>query len=152
MTRDERLLREQFRSLTDRAQKAAEALTYTWKRIGDVEALLQLAATAEGKERLDSLTSRFARLADVLTQQVFRLADQLDYLEEGSFIDRLNRAEKRGWIESSDDWRRIRELRNQISHQYSDEKWRSIVQEVFRYVPVLLECVARIPDVRDAKK
>ena len=59
-------------------------------------------------------------------------------------MDRLNRAEKRGWIDNVETWREIRELRNRISHEYAEDVWLGIVRDAYRLVPQLLACIARI--------
>jgi len=39
-----------------------------------------------------------------------------------SFIDILDKLEKLGVIESAEDWFKIRELRNRITHEYPNEE------------------------------
>jgi hypothetical protein len=143
MTEKERRLLALFEDQIALATQAGKRLGESLDRVAEEE-LDQLAATPEGAERLDALTIRFARLSDLLTQQVFRLADLLELEPEGSLIDRLHRAEKRGWIDSADDWKRIRQLRNSISHEYLPERWKAVVREVLRDAPALLQCVSRI--------
>lgn len=36
----------------------------------------------------------------------------------GAVIDNLNRAEKLGWLLSTDEWLRLRQLRNRMIHEY----------------------------------
>ena len=122
--------------------QAARRLEESLQRVPLAE-LDELADTPEGAERLDALTSRFARLSDLLIQQIFHLADQLDLESEGTLIDRLNRAEKRGWIGSANDWKRIRELRNRINHEYPPERWKQIVREAIDSSRLVLDCVER---------
>jgi len=52
----------------------------------------------EELERLESLASRFARLSDLLMQRVMRLVDDLELTATGTLLDRIHRAEKRGWV------------------------------------------------------
>ena len=125
------------------AQRAAEVLERSRERVGDEAAIPTLAATPDGEDRLESLTARFARLSDLLVQQVFRIEDAVEGYDEGTPVDRLNRAEKRGWIDSAETWRDIRALRNRISHQYAEEVWLGIVRDAWRYAPLLVECVRR---------
>ena len=54
----------------------------------------QEALPPEQLERLESLTSRFARLADLLIQRVFRLIDEIELTGGCSLLDRIYRAEK----------------------------------------------------------
>ena len=77
-------------------------------------------------ERIKSFelfTSRFAKLQDVLGAKLFPL-----YLhhtgEEASnltFIDKLNKLERLGIIESADMWMDMRHIRNIITHEYPDD-------------------------------
>lgn len=141
----EEKLRAYYASLVLLAQKAASVLDYSRHHVGSADEIARLAKSPEGMERLESLTSRFARLTDLLIQQVFRLADRLDQLEEGTPIDRLNRAERRGWIDSAHAWKEIRALRNRIAHEYAEDVWIGIVREAYSRTPVVLACVGKIP-------
>jgi len=94
----------------------------------------------EQLERLESFTSRFARLADLLTQRVFRLIDDIELIGGGSVLDRIYRAEKRGWVEAAQ-LIRVRELRNLIAHEYATEKMPAIHAAVAALAPILLATV-----------
>lgn len=67
---------------------------------------------------LDTMTMRFSKLQDVIGSKIFALI--LDALkeEEGAFIDKLNRLEKLGYIDSANWWVELREIRNQVMHDY----------------------------------
>src|SRR3990167_11049352 len=73
----------------------------------------------ENLESIEALSARFARTADILTQKVVR--SLLLYLREeaGSFIDTTNRMEKMGLTDSAQTMLEIRDLRNEIVHDYS---------------------------------
>ena len=90
------------------------------------------------------MASRFARLSDLLTQRVMRLADDIELESAGSLLDRIHRAEKRGWVEADGQLVRIRELRNLIAHEYADEKLADIYRAVFQLAPALLAAVPRV--------
>ena len=55
-------------------------------------------------------------------QRLFRLIMNMmgEDAESMPFIDMLNRLEKMGRIPSVEEWRRLREIRNQVSHEYDD--------------------------------
>src|ERR1700722_15363362 len=59
-------------------------------------------------DHFENLCNRFRRASDILIQKVFRSIDQLEFTEGGSLIDALNRAQKRGLIDSLDQIRNIR--------------------------------------------
>ena len=97
----------------------------------------------EELERLESLTSRFARLADLLIQRIFRLIDEIELTGTGTLLDRIYRAEKRGWVEASE-MIKIRELRNLIAHEYANDKMPEIYAVVAAMSPALLANKAEV--------
>jgi hypothetical protein len=98
----------------------------------------------EELERLESLASRFARLSDLLVQRVMRLVDDLELLAPGTLLDRLHRAEKRGWVDDAGTLVRIRELRNLIAHEYAADKMADIYAAVAALAPALLAVVPTV--------
>ena len=123
---------------TMRLEQAAQHLNWSVQRC---RPLVAGPWNAEELERWESLASRFARLADLLTQRVMRLADELDLESPGSLLDRIRRAEKRGWAESEGQLVRVRELRNMIAHDYEDEDLVQLYLEVLNLAPALLAAV-----------
>ena len=97
----------------------------------------------EQLERLESLTSRFARLADLLIQRIFRLIDEIELAGGATILDRIYRAEKRGWADASE-MIKIRELRNLIAHEYANEKMPEIYAAVATLSPALLAVVPKV--------
>ena len=73
-------------------------------------------------ERLDAFVARFARLQDSLGDKL--LPALLTALAEpvGAAIDNLNRGERLGWFASVEAWRVIRALRNQMIHDYVEDR------------------------------
>ena len=98
----------------------------------------------EELERLESLASRFARLSDLLMQRVMRLIDDLELTATGTLLDRIHRAEKRGWVDDAIKLVRIRELRNLIAHEYAADKMSEIYAAVATLVPELLAVVSKV--------
>ncbi len=97
--------------------------------------------SAEELESFEALTSRFARLSDIITQKVFKAIDIIDLEESGTVRDRINRAEKKGLIDSADDFIEIRILRNEITHEYKPESVYAIFEKVLEFTPMLLKTV-----------
>lgn len=75
----------------------------------------------EVEESLDALTSKFARVADIFTQKVLKSLVLLTREDAPTFLDRMNLCEKLGVISSAADLVDIRDLRNQIAHEYLAE-------------------------------
>ncbi len=85
--------------------------------------------TVGERESCEALTSRSARLNDFLLQRVLRTLDEIELIDEGSPLDRLQRAEARRLIPSAERWRELRLLRNAIAHDYLVESADRILHE-----------------------
>ena len=74
-------------------------------------------------ETLDQFLFRFSKLQDAMGQKLFK--NMLLFLGEDisnrPFIDILNIMEKLKLIDSVNDWRELREDRNELAHNYEDE-------------------------------
>ncbi len=123
-------------------EKARDVLQYSYEKCRDRKLINGL--SYEEQESFEALTSRFARLSDIIIQKIFRLLDILDLEDEGTIRDRINRAEKKGVIQSADDFIEIRILRNEIAHEYKSETIYTIFEKVLAYTPKLLESVDTI--------
>jgi uncharacterized protein YutE (UPF0331/DUF86 family) len=117
---------------------AAKALGLSYDRCKT--AIKKGTRSIEDIERLEALTSRFARLSDILVQKIFRLIDSIELENEGTILDRINRAEKRGLITSADTFKNMRLLRNRIAHEYLKESLEDIFSKTFLFTPELLQC------------
>lgn len=95
-------------------------------------------------ELFESLTSRFARTSDLLTQKIFRLIDKIDLEDEGSVRDRINRAEKKGLIDNAEAFIFIRELRNRIAHEYVPDAIQVIFHQVLENTPILFKTIKNV--------
>ena len=73
----------------------------------------------------------------------------VEFLPPGTtFVDRINRAEKRGHIRSAYEWKEIREIRNQIVHEYATAQLLPLLRDVVQHIPELLECVGRLGEYK----
>src|SRR3989338_5692376 len=72
---------------------------------------------------IDQMSYRFTKLQDAAGRllRTVLLVLQED-IENSPFIDVLNRSEKLKIIESAEEWIKMRELRNILSHEYSEEE------------------------------
>lgn len=95
---------------------------------------------------LDQFIFRFSKLQDAIGAKIFRHV--LLYLDEDvaalPMRDLLNRLERYQLIESAEEWVYIRELRNEIAHDYP--LWENDV------VTSLNELIAKVPVLQDIYK
>ena len=104
-------------------------------------------------ERLDAFVARFARLQDSLGDKL--LPALLTALAEpvGAAIDNLNRGERLGWLPSVEAWRAIRALRNQMIHEYVEDRrvLESALVAARDAVPMLSAVASRMCDELDRR-
>jgi len=134
------LLRDQLALM----RAAADVLEESRGRVADFADRLGSRLTVGERESCEALTSRFARLNDFLVQRVFRTLDQIELIDEGTPLDRLQRAEARGFIASAERWRELRLLRNAIAHAYLIETAGRVLSESLAAAPELTETVNRV--------
>jgi hypothetical protein len=104
---------------------------------------LKKSYTFEELESFDSLTSKFSRTSDIYTQKVLRSNWMLLHESFVPFIDMMNKSEKLLIIKSADQMIEIRDLRNQIAHEYIPESIRDLVPEVIELTSQLLENIEK---------
>jgi hypothetical protein len=116
-------LRLQFlsRVVTKEAHYLQDTDARLFARSLDVSDLQRIAQDALLAERLDAFVGRFGRLQDTLADKF--LPTLLDAMAEtrGAATENLDRAEKLGWLYSTDDWLVMCKLRNQMVHEYIED-------------------------------
>jgi len=95
-------------------------------------------------ERIEALTSRFARTVDIMSNRALRAIDRFEMFDTGTLLDVANRAEKRGLIESVDWLRELKDTRNRIAHDYAGERMPEILAWCRSELPRLLDACQRI--------
>lgn len=99
------------------------------------------AYSIEEMDAFEALSSRFARSSDILIQQMFRTIGVVELEPGGSVLDRINRAEKMGYIESAHEVRTIREIRNTIVNEYQHSEIIQLFHDLLDTTPTLLESI-----------
>ena len=97
----------------------------------------------ENLESIEAFTARFSRTADIFTQKLVKSI--LIVLRENpqTFLDKTYFLEKIKIINKADDLLKIRDLRNQIAHEYSTDDLDIIFQNTQIYTPLLLEIIKK---------
>lgn len=111
----------------DQLQEAANHLKIS------IERCLKLSPNTDENALIEfeALTSRFARATDMLIHKVYRSIDAVEFIDGGTLIDVMNRSEKRNLIDSVQEMRILKDMRNDIAH------------EVLKSGPKLLELIDR---------
>ena len=106
----------------------------------------------EEQESFDSLTSKFNRTSDLFTQKIIRSIWMLLHEPFVPFIDMMNIGEKIKILSSSDQMIGIRDMRNQIAHEYIPEVIRDLVPEVIELTLQLSENITCCRDFLAERK
>ncbi len=83
----------------------------------DIETL-----SASDLGNLELATARFAKLQDFISTKIFPLILVIfgETLSELTFIDRLNKLEKCGFLPDAWEWMEMKKARNHVIHEYPD--------------------------------
>jgi hypothetical protein len=77
----------------------------------------------------------------MLVNKVLRSIDTVESEDIGTIIDIMNRAEKRRLVQSAEMLHTIKDLRNNIVHEYQIKKITGFFADVLKYTPILLEVI-----------
>jgi hypothetical protein len=102
--------------------------------------------TKDEFDKFENLTSRYARTCDLLINKVLRSIDTVEFDEPGTIIDAANRAEKRGLIDSVGELRELKDLRNEITHEYETAGLDDLFSYVLDAAPRLSKIISRVTD------
>lgn len=106
----------------------------------------------EELESFDSLTSKFNRTSDLFTQKVLRSGWMLLHEPFAPFIDMMNKGEKMELICSGDRMIEIRDMRNQIAHEYIPEAIRDLIPEAIELAKSLFENIQQCHIFMNSRK
>lgn len=132
------LLKEELQLM----DKATDILNYSYDTCSKIG--IKEEYSYDELDRFESFTGRFARLSDLLIQKIFRLIEEIELESPGTVRDRINKAEKKELIDSSDIFIEIRVTRNLVAHEYIQDKIQEMFKKVLEYTPHLLDGVKRV--------
>ncbi|MBC8321339.1 MAG: hypothetical protein H8E34_11500 [Bacteroidetes bacterium] len=89
-------------------------------------------------DAMEALTARFARTTDILTNKVLRSITYIEHGESLTWIDSLIYFEKQELISTIDELRLIKELRNDIVHEYTFSDLIELFTEVTKQTGILI--------------
>jgi uncharacterized protein YutE (UPF0331/DUF86 family) len=92
---------------------------------------------------LEALTGRFARLSDLFIQKILKTIDRLDGATPGTVRDRLLQAEKNGIISDANLFSEIRDIRNNIAHEYEFNALLDIFSLAYKYSGFIISAIQK---------
>ncbi len=99
---------------------------------------------------MDQFIYRFSKLQDTIGEKLIKIVFSLyeENIEKFTFIDILNRLEKAD-ILTAQEWTELRDIRNELSHNYEDEPMESaiVLNKVYEKEEVLESIYKNIKNV-----
>ena len=79
---------------------------------------------------MDQFILRFTKLQDTMGSRLFPAILQYltEQFEDRPMLDKLNRLEKLGFIDSVEKWQTVRNIRNKFAHDYPDDPDKNAAQ------------------------
>jgi uncharacterized protein with HEPN domain len=139
VSRKRKLLKKEFKQNLEELRLSLRVLNYSFEKCSKIG--IKDDYSDEELESYESLTSRFARTSDIFTQKTLTTLFILIKETPRSFIDKANLSEKLGVIDSSTKLQEIRELRNEISHEYSMRDITEIFDDVLKHTANLKKII-----------
>ena len=115
---------DRFLWTLDIVEREGRHLRYSWSSLfasGNAPGADWVASLEQHPEeavRLEAFVSRFSRMQDTIADKLIPRWLQSLAERTGSQIENLNRAERLGILESTEQWLAARKLRNQLVHEY----------------------------------
>ncbi|MBI5186301.1 MAG: hypothetical protein HZA01_11320 [Nitrospinae bacterium] len=136
----EALMIKELKEDFNRLDRAVRVLKYSLQQCLKIG--IKIDYSLEELDRFESLTSRFARTSDIYTQKIMKGIILILREDSNTFIDRANLFEKLE-ICGAEDLKLIRDLRNEISHEYKIDDITEIFESVIEYTHKLMEIIER---------
>jgi hypothetical protein len=118
-------------------------LMYSYEKCSAI--CLKDSYSEEEFEAFEAMTSRYARTTDMLINKVLRSLDAVEYIDGGTVIDATYNTEKRG-IADAQELRKLKDLRNLITHEYVTEKLIRFFDKVLEFTPLLKIVIEKLND------
>jgi len=88
--------------------------------------------------KFETLCSRYSRGIDFLIRKIFRTLDEYEFENQGTLIDVVNNAHKRGLFDDIEELRIMKDVRNTIAHEYIEDDLVEVFDEVLHYCKTLI--------------
>ena len=137
---NEAMMIEELRGDLSKLDRAVEILKYSLQQCRKI--VIKADYSLEELDRFECLTSRFARTSDVYTQKIMKGIILILREEAKTFIDKANLFEKLE-ISTAEDFKMIRDLRNEVSHEYKLDDITEIFEPIVEYSGKLIEIIGK---------
>jgi uncharacterized protein YutE (UPF0331/DUF86 family) len=88
--------------------------------------------------KFETLCSRYSRGINFVIRKVFRTIDAFEFENQGTLIDVVNNAHKRGLINDIEEFRLMNDVRNTIVHEYIEDELQAVFEDALIYAEKLI--------------
>jgi hypothetical protein len=125
-------------------------------KILPISANSYIALSDDEIKNIDQYLFRFSKLQDTIGEKFFRIIIK-DFSEDTTrltFLDILNKLERIGILNNKDEWKTLREYRNDISHQYDDEpkEMAEAINNIFSQKDIIIGIYQKIKEYYENRK
>ncbi|MCK9372269.1 MAG: hypothetical protein M0P91_03670 [Sulfuricurvum sp.] len=125
-----------------------------WIKISFDECLLigiKAEYSVEEFGKFETLCSRYSRGIDFLIRKIFRTLDEYEFENQGTLVDVVNNAHKRGLFNDIEMLRIMKDVRNTVVHEYIEDDLVDVFDEVLQYSSKLIDIINNTLLYIDAK-
>ena len=97
--------------------------------------------TIEEFGKFETLCSRYSKGIDFLIRKIFRTLDEYEFENQGTLVDVVNNAHKRGLFDDIEKLRLMKDVRNTVVHEYIEDELADIFDEVLEYTEDLINII-----------
>ena len=137
---NEDLIKAELKESFNRLDKAMEILKYSLEKCGKIG--IKTNYSLEELDVFENLTSRFARASDIYTQKIMKGIASVLREETKTYIDKANLFEKLE-IADAQELKLMRDLRNEIAHEYKLQDITEMFQPTMEYSGMLIEVIEK---------
>jgi len=101
--------------------------------------------------KFETLCARYSRGIDFLIRKLFRTIDEYEFENQGTLVDVVNNAHKRGLFEDVEELRIMKDIRNTIVHEYVEDELVDVFDEVLKYTKRLIAIMKNSLEYIDKK-
>lgn len=138
--KNEDLMAAELKESFNKLDKAVEILKYSLEKCRKVG--IKTNYSLEELDAFENVTSRFARAADIYTQKIMKGIAIILREEAKTYLDRANLFEKLE-IAGAENLKLMRDLRNEIAHEYKLKDITEMFQPVVEYSGRLIEIIKK---------
>jgi hypothetical protein len=144
----EDLMKKELAEDFERLHSSVKMLTYSLNQCEKIG--IKEEYSLEELDRFETLTARFARTSDIYTQKIMKGIILILREEAKTFIDKVNLFEKLEILDG-EEIKLIRDLRNEIAHEYKINDVTELFKDVLEYTRKLLEIIEKTKEFVNKK-